>query len=714
MTSQSDTQGAPQLRHWLAGRTDSERATLARLWSLSGDAPRSPQDLAEALLRPSTIARILAAIGPRERAALELVQQHGGAIPAAVLEREFGSVREHADYPNQRAYLLALEQPPSPTERLYALALLLPIRDGQRRGYGIPPDLLALLPPAPERARALRLAPASPPERAVEAEPRLAERFLLILMALGQDGLLEVIPTGGLNKASLARIAKWRDPQDTFQGAWREDHWPYVRFLRRVAEGAGLLRVGADSKLRPTREALDWMRQPPAARARRLLDGWVGSTWDELVHFLGMKMQRAYGRDLPGAKRAVLRLIGQIPAGQWVALDEFVAAVKAVEPDFARPDGRYDTWGLVNYARQPLDGFEHWDQVEGQQLQSIAGGTLRWLGLTDVGMEGERSVSFRVNKLGAAVLGESAAPEPAGAEPLIVQPNFEVVAPAFAAPYARFQLGRIAVRAPGDDDTEIYTLTKKSIQAALERGITVEDMLRFLREESGREPPQNIAATLREWAGQHGQVSLRRGVLLEAEDASLLEQIQHDKRVKLPPIDRLNDRAWLLREADSAAVAERLRKAGYGLSGDGAAIGAPLKEHDMTVLFAALEFYAQACARLGVESDASGALRQRAVSSLAFGAAHQGGLTAVLSATAAGMLFAWIVERSRSLWPAIGIHSAINFWWVMSHHGVASERRHIEIEDPAWAIASALSTVAAILPVEWERRRQTWELQKDS
>ncbi|HET9368782.1 MAG TPA: CPBP family intramembrane glutamic endopeptidase [Vicinamibacterales bacterium] len=103
-----------------------------------------------------------------------------------------------------------------------------------------------------------------------------------------------------------------------------------------------------------------------------------------------------------------------------------------------------------------------------------------------------------------------------------------------------------------------------------------------------------------------------------------------------------------------------------------------------------------------------------AVSSLAFGAAHQGGLTAVLSATAAGMLFAWIVERSRSLWPAIGIHSAINFWWVMSHHGVASERRHIEIEDPAWAIASAFSTVAAILLVEWERRRQTWELQKDS
>jgi hypothetical protein len=616
MTSQPDTQGAPQQRQWLAGRADTERATLARLWSLPGDVPTSPDEMAAALLSPAMVERAVAALGPRERAALQLVQQYGGTIPTAVLERQFGKVREHARYQNQRAYLLALEQPPSPAERLYTLALLLPIRnsrwpDAPPLAYAIPLDLLPLLPPAPERDQTLRLPAADPPEQAVEADYALAERFLLILMALGQDDLLEVIPTGGLNKASLARIAKWRDPKDTFKGAWREEHWPFVGFLRRVAEGAGLMRVGADSKLRPTREAIDWMRQPRAVRARRLLDGWVVSSWDELVSFLGMKVQRGYGRELGDAKKAILDLVAQIPPGQWVGLEEFAAAVKAIEPDFARPDGRYDTWGLINYARQPLDGFEHWDDVEGQQLQAIAGTTLRWLGLTDVGTKGEQSVSFRVNELGAAVLGESEQGEPSGVEPLVVQPNFEVIAPAFAAPYARFQIGRIATRAPGDDDTEIYTLTKKSIQIALERGITLEDMVRFFREEGGREPPQNVAPTLREWAGQHGQVSLRRGVLLEAEEAVLLEQIRNDKRVKLPEVEQLNDRAWLLREADSGALAERLRKAGYGLSGDGADSGAPLKEHDLTVMFAALEFYDRACAQLGVESDASGALRQR-------------------------------------------------------------------------------------------------------
>ncbi|HEX9441682.1 MAG TPA: helicase-associated domain-containing protein, partial [Roseiflexaceae bacterium] len=214
-------------------------------------------------------------------------------------------------------------------------------------------------------------------------------------------------------------------------------------------------------------------------------------------------------------------------------------------------------------------------------------------------------------------------------EPLVVQPNFEVVAPAYASPYARFQLGRVAERASGEE-TEIYKLTKRSVQAALERGITIEDLLRFLRDQSGGEPPQNVAASLREWAGQHGQVALRRGVLLEADDPALLEQIRRDKRVRMPQVEPLNESAWLLREGDAPDLAERLRKAGYGLTGDGESAHTPLREHDLTVLFAALEFYTHACVAIGIEGEASVAMRQRVAKLLpdrslnrAFQASHE-------------------------------------------------------------------------------------------
>src|SRR6185436_18408844 len=100
------------------------------------------------------------------------------------------------------------------------------------RAYAIPADLLALLPPAPARASTLQLEPAVPPPQVAEADPRFLEQNLLIVLALAQDGLLEVIPSGGLNKASLARIARQWDPKDKLDRAWREEHWPYIQFVR--------------------------------------------------------------------------------------------------------------------------------------------------------------------------------------------------------------------------------------------------------------------------------------------------------------------------------------------------------------------------------------------------------------------------------------------------------------------------------------------------
>ena len=59
---ENNGRAAPLLQRWLAGRSDSERATLARLWSLPEAAARSPEALATALLRPDSLAHVLAAL----------------------------------------------------------------------------------------------------------------------------------------------------------------------------------------------------------------------------------------------------------------------------------------------------------------------------------------------------------------------------------------------------------------------------------------------------------------------------------------------------------------------------------------------------------------------------------------------------------------------------------------------------------------------------
>lgn len=591
---------APSLRRWLGERSGSERTTLARLWGLPEPAGQPGAALAEAML--AALERVLAGLRPAERAALTLVQQYGGQIDAPLLEREYGGIRSLGDYPNPRAYLLALEQPATPVERLWMLGLLLPKPASTARTYAIPAEILLLLPPAPAREQSLRLTPAGPPEHVYTADPARLERLLMALLALAQDGQLELTRSGALSKAALRRLAGPHQP-----AARPADEQQYLQFARWIGEAAGLLKVGADERLRPSRTALDWLRSGQATRTQRLLDGWIASAWDELAVWAGVTAQREFARDLAGAKRAALQLIGQAPPAEWVALDEFVSQVRRTMPDFARPDRRYDSWGLLSRTRQPLDGFVFWEAVEGAQLRAIVCRTLSWLGLVDVG---QPPSAFRLTALGAALLAGQPAPAEPPAEPLVIQANFEVIAPRYASPYARFQLGRLAERTSAQL-AEIYTLSKRSIHAALQRGIAFDDMLRFLHEHAAAELPPNVAATLRDWASQYGQVALRPGILLESEDALLLEQITRDRRVRMPRHQRLSEHAWLVRAADAHSLAERLRKAGYGVAGQPDAPHTPLREHDLTVIYTALEFYAQAADALAIEHDAGPALRRR-------------------------------------------------------------------------------------------------------
>ncbi|HWQ14751.1 MAG TPA: helicase-associated domain-containing protein [Roseiflexaceae bacterium] len=607
-----DHKGTPALtlRRWLAEQPELERAALARLWSL-GDAC-TPGQLADAMLRPETVARVLAGLGSQERAALARVQERGGTIAAAALERDFGPVRlqDRHFYPNPRSYLLALPQPPTPAERLFLLGLIQPVRAGPRRLYAVPPDLLALLPSVLPRAAHLPLPPAAPPPETLPADVPMLERRLLELLELAHDAQLDVTPAGALTKASMVRVARRWGMDDNLKGVMREEQWPYLRFLRCIARAADLLRPGADAALRTTRAALEWLQLPRLERLRRLLEGWIVSDWDELAALEGIKAQRSFGRDLPAARRALLALLAPAPAEGWLDLEAFVAAVKAHEPDFARPDGEYDRWGLVGPAGQRLDGFVHWDAVEGAQIRDVLGVSLRWLGLVEAGLREGALVSFRLNGYGAALLGAAPAPQQPPDEPLVVQPNFEVLAPAFASPYARFQLGRIAEARTGHAAT-VYRLTRRSIQTALERGIAHDEIVRFLETQSGRPLPQNVAASLGEWAGRHGQLVLRRGYVLQAADPALLEQVRRDRRVRMPVAEPLGDSAWLMREGDAAELAERLRKAGYGLAGDAPRDEGRLSEHDLAVVAAALEFYAGAADALGLPCEASAALRRR-------------------------------------------------------------------------------------------------------
>src|SRR5690606_31938877 len=72
------------------------------------------------------------------------------------------------------------------------------------------------------------------------------------------------------------------------------------------------------------------------------------------------------------------------PSG-WYRIPEIVAAIQQSDPEFQRPLAQFDVWELRHSVTQEsLQGFDHWDAVEGELLRFLLRNPLHWLGAVDL------------------------------------------------------------------------------------------------------------------------------------------------------------------------------------------------------------------------------------------------------------------------------------------------------------------------------------------
>lgn len=609
--------GRPELLRLLELMSPTDRRVMAQLWGV----PTTPDaaTLAAAMTDPASVQRQLERLSTAERAALARVLQEGGAVPVAILQREHGPVREPGKFEHPRAYLQALQSPATPTERLYVMGLL--VRGHGERGalFRVPNDLVPLLPPPPPRDRALRVAVAGTTPDALPGAPT-AEELLLALLVLAYAGEIAALEDGAPNKASLVRLAKrlrparqgpmplgW--PAEDLRGLRRESEWPAVAWTRSAAAEAGLLRRGSDGLVRPTAQALVWLAASEAERARTLLEGSVTAPLDELTLLGGLRWRGGapYTLNRPPARRALLELLGTLPAGAWLPVDGIVAEVRRVDPNVLRRDGRFDTW-LLYEGERLVSGWEDWNRVEGRLVREVINGPLHWLGLFEVD---EVGAFARMTPLGAHLLSGAAEPPESPAVPIVVQGTYEVLVPPGVSSYARFQLARFAERLAGASVVERYRLTRRALLAALERGANADDVIAFLEKHASGALPPAVLYSLREWGGKAEQVHVSHAVLLSADDPVIMAQLKAGKFGALPDAEALGPALLRLPDGEADALIARLRAADIGVRDERVDLNLPINERDLQAVVAAAAVYVRVCAELGWESEVSPTMLQR-------------------------------------------------------------------------------------------------------
>lgn len=184
------------------------------------------------------------------------------------------------------------------------------------------------------------------------------------------------------------------------------------------------------------------------------------------------------------------------------------------------------------------------------------------LGLLDVAMCADRPVAWRLSTLGARVLGISLPELDTGLQPVLVNPDFEIlVLPEGDVSDVVHELDGYAQRTKTEDVVH-FRLTRESVEGAVAAGRDAAGFIRFLDARARGGLPQNVRYSLEAWAGSVTFADLERGVLLTAPTEEALDRILGVTGMEPLVLRRVGPTEVLLREAPAdrrllAALRER-------------------------------------------------------------------------------------------------------------------------------------------------------------
>jgi hypothetical protein len=517
--------------------------------------------LTEALLSPTATAITLTDLSEAEKEALQFLVDNEGQIEAPRFIRQYGVIRPmgSARLERERPW----QNPANPAEGLWYRGLIFKAfqitAQGSLEFVYVPDDLLPLLKQIANRKlvtstssvhslseaegsqianhKSFRVSQAPAPALIVSGEGRLRENIFNLLVYLQttpvrlQDKRKKLTDKDrqALTNCLLSSLL----PDFTLEAE--------LEFLLHLAERAGLL-VVAHGRLRPDRDPTrSWLQSSTIEQTQLLQNTWrTDHAWNELWHVPGLVPQPTGWENSPLLARSkILDYLSRLEASPeiWFSLDDFVAAIKRVDPDFQRPSGDYDSWYLQDTEGHSLMGFENWDRVEGALIRHLLTHLLPLLDVVDLGLPAETSTPtcFRITPQGESLLTNQALPPPPPAKKprfLRVDDNFYAHVPDHITLYDRFQLARFAQLDRREKDRVTYRITQASVGRALRNGVTADQMVAFLARVTNNRTPLKIVETLRIWGARQDTAKIEQVHLLRLKHESLVDELRQNSTLR--------------------------------------------------------------------------------------------------------------------------------------------------------------------------------------
>lgn len=296
---------------------------------------------------------------------------------------------------------------------------------------------------------------------------------------------------------------------------------------------------------RPAVDAAAWLSRPPA---QVLADLWQG--WRDL------RFRRATGasdqeqvQGLRWMQQAVVKIV------------PFLRELPEAGPVTADSVG----W-LISY-QQP----EFWAQLRAKAEDALARlltGEALWFGALRTWVDASGKVTAvqltpRGRWLLEGAAGEASDLFPPLVEHAIVQANFDVVAPPNIRPDVLADLQRFATPV-SSEGALVLRLSRESIRAALDAGLSADEILATLRRTSAQPLPATVERLVQECGAQHGQIEIgHAGWYLKVSNPMLLRELRANPRFRPYLADQDLVEGVALLTGDPRPLLKELRQRGY-------------------------------------------------------------------------------------------------------------------------------------------------------
>ena len=420
--------------------------------------------------------------------------------------------------------------------------------------------------------------------------------FAAIVRFSGGEQLKTKEYTLDITKAKLAKMVesvgfdeicdnngKFCLPKD----AVRINDFKVAPFLFALAANIGLLDIDHAGLVKPGKKAISLLANQSHEFAKMVFESYVGTSKISEIHYVTYVSLHYSERPLDWGecRKPIIDLLKTCPTAKWIKFEDFEKYMSIFHGNFFRKLLRYEVsvkgfdFGYDHFGRY----YPEWDECEVQIIMrtlSILGA----IGMLDiaykenlprfkyigdafcVGIEG-----FRVTPLGSWILGLTNAYEPTSLDALqseegglVVQPDHSIIITGLRnrVEHESF-LSSFLTKLSSEDNASIYKIDFQSMVRALNSGIKPREIEKYLAKASSHPLPENVLRSFSDWQSKVGKVKIRRVTLLEADQASLLEELIHASGMEKLLGDKIKHAVVITKDEAQKRVKSIIEKNGW-------------------------------------------------------------------------------------------------------------------------------------------------------